>query len=380
MPKLDYSIRFAKPTDVPMIVKMIFELAVYEKAEDQCFATEDKIHEQLFGPKPNAECIVAVVNDKAVGMALYFHNFSTWEAAPGIYLEDLYVRTTYRKHGIGMALIECLASIAEDRGCIRFEWSVLDWNKPARDFYESFGSKAQTEWITYRTEGDPLKKLAQNGKKLLQESKAKADAKLKEQLLNQNQDNGDLLDANGDVITIYTDGGSDPNPGVGAWAYVLSFGDVVYKQSNGELGTTNNRMELSATIQALKSLAPNQKVMLVTDSQYVKNGITTWIKNWKKNNWRRGKSKTEPVKNVDLWLQLDHLVSIHKVTWDWVKGHSGNDLNEECDELCTEKIHELKASSTEKEREVALNQLELDQAMREQQALQNFSGGDLFGS
>lgn len=132
-------------------------------------------------------------------------------------------------------------------------------------------------------------------------------------------------------VYIYTDGACSGNPGPGGWGVVLKFGDHEKHLYGGEENTTNNRMELMAAIKGLEALNKNSRVVLTTDSNYVKNGITTWIHNWKKNNWRTASKK--PVKNVDLWQLLDEQVNNHDVEWRWVKGHSGHPDNEMADEL-----------------------------------------------
>lgn len=132
-------------------------------------------------------------------------------------------------------------------------------------------------------------------------------------------------------IEIYTDGSCLGNPGPGGYGAVLLFAKHKKELSQGFAHTTNNRMELLATIEALASLTETCKVDLTTDSQYVKNGINQWIKNWRKNGWRTSDKK--PVKNVDLWKRLDEQVNQHQVQWHWVKGHSGHPMNELCDVL-----------------------------------------------
>ncbi|MEM5496860.1 ribonuclease HI [Paraglaciecola mesophila] len=132
-------------------------------------------------------------------------------------------------------------------------------------------------------------------------------------------------------IEIYTDGSCLGNPGPGGYGAVLLFNQHSKELSQGFVHTTNNRMELLATIEALASLTETCKVDLTTDSQYVKNGINQWIKNWRKNGWRTSDKK--PVKNVDLWKRLDEQVDRHDVKWHWVKGHSGHPMNERCDVL-----------------------------------------------
>lgn len=137
-----------------------------------------------------------------------------------------------------------------------------------------------------------------------------------------------------DHIEIYTDGGCSGNPGPGGWAFVLSSGEARTARSGGEANTTNNRMELRAIIEALKEAearAPGASVEIKTDSQYVKNGITTWIKSWKKNGWRTADKK--PVKNQELWEKLDAVNARVKPVFSWVKGHAGVELNEVCDQM-----------------------------------------------
>ena len=132
-------------------------------------------------------------------------------------------------------------------------------------------------------------------------------------------------------VSLYTDGASKGNPGPGGWGAVLSWGDHERELWGGEPHTTNNRMELMAAIQGLAALRRPCEVALYTDSQYVKKGINEWIQNWKRNGWRT--SARKPVKNAELWRQLDGLVNTHRVHWHWVKGHSGDAGNEKADEL-----------------------------------------------
>ncbi len=132
-------------------------------------------------------------------------------------------------------------------------------------------------------------------------------------------------------ITIYTDGACSGNPGPGGWGAVLIFGEHEKHLSGGDKNTTNNRMELQAVISALQSLNKSCDITLYTDSKYVMDGITTWIHNWKKNNWKTAAKK--PVKNADLWQTLDNLRDGHTINWQWVKGHSGNKYNDIADEL-----------------------------------------------
>ena len=130
---------------------------------------------------------------------------------------------------------------------------------------------------------------------------------------------------------VYTDGACSGNPGPGGWGATIKLGDETFEIFGGEDNTTNNRMELIAAIKALEYLNENHKITLYTDSNYVKDGITKWIFNWKKNNWKTSAKK--PVKNNDLWIQLDEIQNKREVKWSWVKGHSGNLGNERADEL-----------------------------------------------
>ena len=149
----------ARPEDVPMILMLIRELAEFERLLHEVTATEEQVHEGLFGARPSAEVVMARIGDEVAGFALYFHNFSTFLAKPGIYLEDLYVRQKFRGQGCGEALLRHLASIALARGCGRLEWSVLDWNQRAIDFYKSLGAAPMSEWTIYRVTGDALTRL-----------------------------------------------------------------------------------------------------------------------------------------------------------------------------------------------------------------------------
>src|SRR4030067_2117279 len=130
------SLRFAKEKDIPVIYSLIKELAEYEKLLDKVTVTEERLKENLFGKRNYAEVIIAELNGKPVGQALFFHNFSTFMGKPGIYLEDLFVKPEHRGRGHGKAMLAHLAPLAVQRGCGRVEWVVLDWNKPAIDFYK----------------------------------------------------------------------------------------------------------------------------------------------------------------------------------------------------------------------------------------------------
>jgi ribonuclease HI len=143
-------------------------------------------------------------------------------------------------------------------------------------------------------------------------------------------------------VTIHTDGACSGNPGPGGFGAILQWGDHTKELKGGEAHTTNNRMELMAAITALESLKRTCTVDLHTDSQYLRNGIMTWIKGWKRNGWKTADRK--PVKNVDLWQRLDAALAHHTIRWHWVRGHSGHDLNERADELAREGIAEVRAA------------------------------------
>ncbi len=155
-----FALRSATPDDVPVILACIRGLAEYEKLPHEVTATEALLHETLFGARPAAETILAHRGEDPAGFALFFHNYSTFLARPGVYLEDLFVFPRYRGLGLGRVLLARLAQIALDRGCARLEWSVLDWNVDAIRFYESVGAKAMTEWTVNRVTGDALRALA----------------------------------------------------------------------------------------------------------------------------------------------------------------------------------------------------------------------------
>jgi GNAT superfamily N-acetyltransferase len=154
------SITAESPADVPLILSLISELAEYEKLSHEAIATEASLQESLFGAKPGAEAVIARVDGEPAGFALFFHNFSTFLGRRGLYLEDLFVRPSFRGRAIGKSLLIHLAALALERGCGRFEWQVLDWNTPAREFYERLGAKANPVWINYRMTGEALERLA----------------------------------------------------------------------------------------------------------------------------------------------------------------------------------------------------------------------------
>lgn len=153
-------IRPATLADVPLILRLVRELAEFEREPDAVEATEDMLAAALFGERPAAEAVIAELDGAPVGFALFFQNFSTWTGRPGIYLEDLYVTPAARGSGTGTALLRHLAGIALDRGCGRFEWAVLDWNEPAINFYRAMGAVGMDEWRVQRVAGDALVKLA----------------------------------------------------------------------------------------------------------------------------------------------------------------------------------------------------------------------------
>ncbi len=154
------AIRRAEPKDCGLILGFIRELAAYEKLLEACVATEDELRMHLFGEHPRAEVLIAEWDQQPVGFALFFHNFSTFLAKPGLYLEDLYVRPDQRGRGIGKALLITLARLAVARGCGRLEWSVLDWNEPSIDFYRALGARPMDDWTVFRLDGSALAELS----------------------------------------------------------------------------------------------------------------------------------------------------------------------------------------------------------------------------
>ncbi|MDB6125739.1 MAG: ribonuclease [Pedosphaera sp.] len=148
-------------------------------------------------------------------------------------------------------------------------------------------------------------------------------------------------------VTIHSDGACHGNPGPGGWAAVLEFGPHTREASGGTPATTNNRMELQAAIEGLAALKEPCEVEFHTDSEYLRNGITAWLWNWKRNGWRTKDKK--PVKNDDLWRALDTQVSQHKINWHWVKGHAGNTGNERCDQLANDEIAKIKKTHTKEQ-------------------------------
>lgn len=154
-----YAIRPAVAGDAETLVGLIRELAVYEKLEDQARATPEALRAYLFGGRPYAEALIAEVDGQAIGFALFFPNFSTFLARPGLYLEDLFVRPEHRGLGIGKALLRAIARRAVSMGCGRLEWAVLDWNEPSIGFYKSLGARPMDEWTVFRLDGEALQSL-----------------------------------------------------------------------------------------------------------------------------------------------------------------------------------------------------------------------------
>ena len=154
------STRPAIETDVSVLLQLIRELAEYEKLTHEVVATEATLSRTLFGEGRIAEAMICCVNDEPVGMAIFFHNYSTFLAKPGLYLEDLYVQPEHRGCGLGKALITAVARLAVERGCGRYEWTVLDWNTPAIEFYQSLGAEMKSDWRIMRVTGDALAKMA----------------------------------------------------------------------------------------------------------------------------------------------------------------------------------------------------------------------------
>ncbi len=151
-----HTLRPAAPADLSAIVGLITELADYEKLSHMVVVTPESLHPHLFGPRPVAEAVVGEVDGRVVAFALFFTNFSTFLGQPGLYLEDLYVQPAHRGTGLGKALLQHLGALAVERGCGRFEWSVLDWNQPAIDFYRAMGAAVMPDWRICRLAGPPL--------------------------------------------------------------------------------------------------------------------------------------------------------------------------------------------------------------------------------
>ncbi|PZU82221.1 MAG: GNAT family N-acetyltransferase [Shinella sp.] len=157
---MTFAIRDAGPDDAGTILRFITELAVFENAGHEVEATEESLRTSLFGPESVTGVAIIEADGQPIGSAIWFFNYSTWQARNGLYLEDLYITPDYRRSGAGRMLLRHLAKIAVEKGCGRFEWSVLDWNEPAIRAYDSIGAEPQTEWIRYRLAGDKLKEFA----------------------------------------------------------------------------------------------------------------------------------------------------------------------------------------------------------------------------
>jgi GNAT superfamily N-acetyltransferase len=158
----EFEIRDATVADIPIILRLIRDLAYYERAPNDVVATEEGLHEVLFGAEPAAKVVIAFENTEPVGFAVYFFNFSTWLGRPGLYLEDLFVKPEVRGRGYGRALLVHLAKIACDHNCGRMEWAVLTWNEPAIQFYKKLGAFPLDEWRVFRLTGDAIGQLAES--------------------------------------------------------------------------------------------------------------------------------------------------------------------------------------------------------------------------
>jgi GNAT superfamily N-acetyltransferase len=156
-------VRTAGPSDAALLLELIRELAAYEKLADQVVATESMLAETLFGARPAAEALIAELDGAPAGFAIFFPNYSTFLARPGLYLEDLFVKPALRRRGVGRALFGRVAQLAVERNCGRFEWSVLDWNTPAIDFYRSQGAVPMSDWTVFRLTGEALLRAGRGG-------------------------------------------------------------------------------------------------------------------------------------------------------------------------------------------------------------------------
>lgn len=333
-----FTIRSARPGDEKAISELIYALAEYEKAPQDCHATPDAVARQLFATPAVAHAHVAIADGRIVAYAIYFLSFSTWLAKPGLYLEDLFVLPEYRKRGIGGALLRTLARLCVERGYGRMEWACLEWNELAKAQYRKIGAAPLEEWRTWRLTGEALAHFGQPEPEAQTLELDSDDAQ---------QDRAQSpADANASgplqTVRVYTDGGCRPNPGVGGWGAVLIAGEKEKDISGGEAESTNNRMELMAAIMALETLKKPCRAEIYTDSTYLRNGITTWIMAWKRKGWVT-KEKT-PVKNHDLWKRLDAACNRHQVVWNWVRGHAGDVYNERAHELCEKEMKAIEDS------------------------------------
>jgi GNAT superfamily N-acetyltransferase len=158
------TIRAAEPRDLKLIFSLIVELARYERAAEQVTGSPELLGDALFGPRPSAEALIAELDSRPAGFALFHGSFSTWECRPGLWLEDLYVAPEHRRGGVGRALLAAVAAIAVDRGCARLEWAALDWNAPALEFYEKLDAARRDEWVMHRLDGRALRRVAASGR------------------------------------------------------------------------------------------------------------------------------------------------------------------------------------------------------------------------
>lgn len=162
-PLPNFTIRSTTIADVPAILAFIQGIAEYERLSHEVIATEETLRETLFGEKPSAEVLLGEMEGKPICFVVFFHNFSTFNGRPGLYLEDLFVLPEWRGKGVGKIMLNYLAYLAHQRGCARFEWTVLDWNEPAIGFYKSLGAVPMEEWTVFRLTGEALTRLAQAG-------------------------------------------------------------------------------------------------------------------------------------------------------------------------------------------------------------------------
>lgn len=156
----DFEIRPAAIADVPLILSFIKKLAEYERLAHEVVATEESLRETLFNARKTAEIAIGYYQNKPIGLVLFFHNYSTFLGRPGLYIEDLFIDESYRRRGFGAALLRYVARLAIERNCGRLEWSVLDWNKPAVDFYTKLGAVPMSGWTVFRVTGESLANLA----------------------------------------------------------------------------------------------------------------------------------------------------------------------------------------------------------------------------
>jgi GNAT superfamily N-acetyltransferase len=169
-----FEIRAATETDVPVILSFIRQLAAYEKLQHEAVATETSLRDTLFGAQRFAEVAIGTLAARPVGFVLFFHNYSTFLGRPGLYIEDLFVDQNYRRRGFGRALFSYVARLAQERQCGRLEWSVLDWNQPAIDFYRKMGAVPMSDWTGFRLTGESLKRLSTSNSTMVKSKGARA--------------------------------------------------------------------------------------------------------------------------------------------------------------------------------------------------------------